>query len=77
MLSTPVPSAWIHFSFLALAHHLVGHGRGEAQQDVGVGDIGLDLAVVADHVDGERGEALEQHGLVTGPHGFLDFGEDE
>jgi hypothetical protein len=20
---------------------------------------------------------LQQHGLVTGPHGFLDFGEDE
>ena len=33
--------------------------------------------MMADHIDGQLREALQQHGLVTGPHGFLDFGEDE
>ena len=41
------------FKLLGVAHHMVGHGRRKAQQDVGVGDIGADLVVMADHVDGQ------------------------
>jgi hypothetical protein len=69
MLSTPVPRR--------VAHHVVRHRRRKAQQDVGVGDIGIDLAVVADHVDGQLREQLQEPGLVTGLHRLLDFGENE
>ena len=65
------------FQLGCVAHHVVGHRRREAQQDVGVGDIGLYQGVMADHVDGQLRELFQQHGLITGPHRFLDFGEDE
>ena len=35
------------------------------------------MVVVADDVDGELRKPLQQHRLVTGAHGFLDFGENE
>ncbi|MEJ2434720.1 MAG: hypothetical protein P8Y53_16730 [Pseudolabrys sp.] len=65
------------FQLGGVAHHVVRHGRREAQQDVGVGDVGLDLAVVADRMDGQFGEQLLEPRLVAGGHRFLDFGEDE
>jgi hypothetical protein len=33
--------------------------------------------MMADHIDGKLRETFQQHGLVTGPHRFLDFGEDK
>ena len=65
------------FELGRVAHHMVGHGRRETEQDVGVGDVGLYQGMVADHVDGQLRELFQQHGLVAGPHRFLDFGEDE
>ena len=65
------------FQLGRVAHHVVGHRRGKAQQDVGVGDIGADIVMMADHIDGQLRKPLQQHGLVTGPHRFLDFGEDQ
>jgi hypothetical protein len=56
---------------------MVGHRRGKAQEDFGVGNEGLYQGVVADHIDGQLREPLQQHGLVAGPHRFLDFCEDE
>ena len=56
---------------------MVGHRRRKTKQHVGVGDVGVDIAVMADHGDGKLGKPLQQHLLVAGPHGFLDFGEDE
>ena len=60
-----------------VAHDVVGHGRRKAQQHLGAGDVGADVVVVADDVDGQLRKPLQQHGFVTGPHRFLDFGEDE
>ena len=65
------------FQLGRVAHHVVGHGRGKAQQDVGVGNVRLYQGMVADHVDGQLRELFQQHGLIAGPHRFLDFGEDE
>ena len=60
-----------------VAHDVVGHRRRKAQQNVDVGDIGADIVVMADDVDGQLRKALQQHRLVAGAHGFLDFGENK
>ena len=77
MLSTPVPSAWIHFSLGASRTTWSAIGGEKHKQDVGIGDKRIDLAVVADRVDGQLREQFQQPGLVTGLHRFLDFGQNE
>ena len=60
-----------------IAHHVVGHRRGKAQQNVDVGDVGAHIIVMSDDVDGQLREALKQHRLVACAHGFLDFGKNK
>ena len=65
------------FQLWRVAHDMIRHRRREAQQHIGVGDIGSDIVVVADHIDGQLWKALQQHGPVTALHRFVDFGEDQ
>ena len=48
--STPVPSTCTHLRFLRLLEHLVAHHRAERHEDVGAGDVGIDLVAVIDRV---------------------------
>ena len=77
MLSTPVPSAWIHFSFGASRTTWSAIGGEKHKQHVGVGDIGADIVMMADDIDGELRKAFKQHRLVARLHRFLDFAEDQ
>jgi hypothetical protein len=56
---------------------MVGHRRRKAQQDVGIGDIGIDQAVMSGDIDGELRKPLLEHDFVAAAHRFIDFGEDE
>ncbi len=47
------------FQLGRIAHHMVGHGRREAQQDLGVGNKGLYQGMVADHIDGQLREPVQ------------------
>ncbi len=65
------------FQLPRVAHHVVGHRRGKAQQNVDIGDVRAHIVVMTDDVDGQLREALEQHRLVARAHGFLDFGKNK
>ena len=65
------------FELRRFGDDMVGHWRREAHQHFGVGDIGADVVMMADHVDGQLRKPFQEHGLVAGPHRFLDFGKNE
>src|SRR5207249_4949475 len=65
------------FQLGRVADNVVRHRWRKAQQNVDVADIGVHLVVVADHIDGQLRKAFQQHRLVAGAHGFLDFGKDK
>ena len=65
------------FKLGRIAHYMVGHRRRKAQQDVCTGNVGADIVVMTDHIDRQLRKSLQQHRLVTGAHGFLDFCENE
>ena len=51
------------FQLGRISHDVVGHRRGEAEQDLGVADVGIDHGVMPDHVDLQLREARKQHCL--------------
>src|SRR5262249_11253156 len=65
------------FQFWRVADDMIGHRWRKAEENVGVGDIGSDVIVVADHIDGQLRKPCQKHRLVAGAHRFLDFRENK
>jgi hypothetical protein len=65
------------FQFWRVADDVISHRWRKAQQDISVGDIGADVLVVADDIDGQLRKPFQKHRLVAGAHRFLDFRKDE